>query len=82
VGRNYGWMFTAYGIAGIAGPQLAGYFKDSASDTAGPVVWMKPFIIAGVACLLGCIIMILLRPPKGIKKVSENNTRETKSKAA
>lgn len=64
VGRNYGWMFTAYGFAGIAGPQLAGHFKDSASDSAGPVVWMTPFIIAGVACIIGGIIMIIVKPPK------------------
>jgi MFS family permease len=30
VGSNYGWMFTAYGVAGLAGPLLAGYFKDAA----------------------------------------------------
>ena len=28
VGSNYGWMFTAYGIAGILGPQIAGYYKE------------------------------------------------------
>ncbi|WP_372650120.1 OFA family MFS transporter [Draconibacterium sp.] len=64
VGKNYGWMFTAYGIAGIAGPQLAGYCKDSANASSGPVVWMAPFIIAGVACLIGSVIILLTKPPK------------------
>lgn len=82
VGRNYGWMFTAYGIAGIAGPQLAGFFKDSAVDSSGPVVWMTPFIIAGVACILGGIIMIVVRPPKGEKKISENKKEEINYKVA
>ncbi|WP_320112946.1 OFA family MFS transporter [Draconibacterium orientale] len=64
VGKNYGWMFTAYGFAGIAGPQLAGHFKDSATVSSGPIVWMAPFIIAGVACLIGSVIILLTKPPK------------------
>ena len=64
VGNNYGWMFTAYGIAGILGPQLAGFFKDSAQGSGAPVVGMTPFIIAGVACLVGSIIMKLTNPPR------------------
>lgn len=63
LGNNYGWMFTAYGIAGILGPQLAGWFKDSASGSGAPVVWMTPFIIAGVACVVGAIIMVVTNPP-------------------
>jgi OFA family oxalate/formate antiporter-like MFS transporter len=82
VGINYGWMFTAYGIAGIAGPQLAGYFKDSAVDSSGPVVWMTPFIIAGVACILGGIIMIVIRPPKTNKSSTDKKLEETDLKAA
>jgi MFS family permease len=64
VGRNYGWMFTAYGFAGIIGPQMAGIFKDSACEGTGPCVWMTPFIIAGAVCILGGIIMIIVKPPK------------------
>ena len=64
LGRNYGWMFTAYGFAGILGPQLAGVFKDAAVASSGPKVWMTPFIIAGVVCLIGSVIMMLTKPPK------------------
>ncbi len=64
VGSNYGWMFTAYGIAGLAGPLLAGYFKDTAQGSSQPSVWMTPFIIAGVVCLLGAIIMSLTTRPR------------------
>jgi len=63
VGRNYGWVFTAYGVAGIAGPLLAGVFKDAASGGTSPVGWMTPFLIAGVACLLGAIIMMFTNRP-------------------
>jgi MFS family permease len=63
VGSNYGWMFTAYGVAGLTGPLLAGYFKDAAQGAAQPSVWMTPFIIAGVVCLLGAVIMSLTNRP-------------------
>ena len=62
VGTNYGWVFLSYGVAGIAGPQIAGYFKDHA---AGQVTaWMTPFIIAGVACLLAAALSLTLKKPK------------------
>ncbi|MCK4340318.1 MAG: OFA family MFS transporter [Phycisphaerae bacterium] len=34
VGTNYPFVFLAYGIAGIAGPYVAGYFKDAATKAA------------------------------------------------
>jgi MFS family permease len=64
VGRNYGWVFTSYGVAGILGPLLAGVFKDAAAGGASPVGWMTPFLIAGVACLIGALIMMFTHAPK------------------
>ncbi len=63
VGRNYGWVFSAYGVAGILGPLLAGYFKDAASGTGTPIGWMTPFLIAGISCLVGALIMMFTRSP-------------------
>ena len=63
VGSNYGWMFTAYGVAGLAGPLLAGYFKDAAQGASQPSVWMAPFMIAGGVCLLGAVIMAFTTRP-------------------
>lgn len=66
LGRNYGYVFTAYGVAGIAGPQLAGLFKDAASGSAGPIIWMAPFLIAGAVCLLGALLAArALQPEAG-----------------
>ncbi len=63
VGSNYPLVFLAYGVAGIAGPQVAGFFKDAAKG--GEVTaWMTPFIVAGVACLIAAGIGLLLKPPK------------------
>jgi len=64
VGKNYGYVFFAYGIAGIVGPQIAGIFKDAAKGATDPSAWLTPFIIAGVACLLGAVISIISKPPK------------------
>ncbi len=62
VGTNYGWVFLAYGVAGIAGPQVAGYFKDAASGDVN--AWTTPFIIGGVACLVAAVIALTLKAPK------------------
>jgi len=74
VGSNYGWIFTAYGVAGLAGPLLAGYFKDAAEGAAQPSVWMAPFIIAGVVCLLGAVVMLFMRRPTLSTGVSPSAT--------
>ncbi|PIF05073.1 MAG: MFS transporter [Draconibacterium sp.] len=63
VGENYGFVFFAYGIAGIAGPQIAGLFKDAAYGANDPSAWLTPFIIAGVACILGAAIILFIKTP-------------------
>lgn len=63
LGTNYPWVFLAYGIAGIVGPQIAGYFKDNAA-AAGVDAWKTPFIIAGVACLVAAALALMLRAPR------------------
>lgn len=62
VGTNYPWVFLAYGFAGIAGPQIAGYFKDHAAGDVN--AWKMPFIIAGIACLIAAALGLMLRAPK------------------
>lgn len=64
VGLNYGYVFVSYGIAGVIGPQIAGFFKDAAKGGNDPSVWITPFIIAGVACLLGAAITLISKPPR------------------
>jgi len=64
VGLNYGYILLSYGIAGVIGPQIAGYFKDTATGSSDPSIWVTPFIIAGVVCLLGAAITLLSKPPK------------------
>lgn len=54
VGANYPFVFTAYGIAGILGPQLAAYVKHSSG------VFLHAFIYAGIACLIGAALALTL----------------------
>ncbi len=81
VGSNYGWIFTAYGVAGLAGPLLAGYFKDAAQGAAQPSVWMAPFIIAGVVCLLGALVMLFTGRPRAIPQPVEAAGRGARARA-
>jgi MFS family permease len=80
IGKNYGFIFMAYGVAGILGPQLAGYFKDAATDAFQPGIWMTPFIIAGAACILAAIIMALTHAPKPKSFVSQEEKNTDTSK--
>ncbi|MDH5552831.1 MAG: OFA family MFS transporter [Nitrosomonas sp.] len=57
VGINYGLMFTAYGVAGIVGPILAG----NVFDITGSYLWA--FIPSGVACLIAAGISLGLKNP-------------------
>lgn len=64
LGPNYGWVFLAYAVAGIAGPQVAGFFKDAAATSgAGVAAWTTPFVIAAVACLIAAGIGFMLKKP-------------------
>ena len=50
VGRNYGWVFTAYGVGGIIGPIMAATIRDASQN------WVAAFVISGVACLVAAVI--------------------------
>jgi len=56
-GSNYGLLFTAWGLAGFAGPYIGGYLK----DTTG--TYYAPFLIAAALCALGTIIIFTTKPP-------------------
>lgn len=61
VGRNYGWVFTSYGVGGIIGPVMAGHFKDAGMGK-GVSAWMPAFVIAGVALIVVALLMTRLKP--------------------
>ena len=57
VGRNYGWVFLAYGVGGILGPIMGGRLGDLNN-------FPLAFTIAGVACLVAAVIAVSTKPPK------------------
>ncbi|HDP95420.1 MAG TPA: MFS transporter [Candidatus Aminicenantes bacterium] len=56
VGQNYGWVFLAYGIGGIAGPIMGGKLGDLGN-------FPFAFSICGILCLLAAVIISRVRPP-------------------
>jgi OFA family oxalate/formate antiporter-like MFS transporter len=57
-GSNYGLLFTAWGLAGFAGPWVGGYLKDSTGT------YYIPFICGAVLCALGTLILATTKPPE------------------
>ncbi len=68
IGENYGWVFLAYGFAGILGPLLAGLVKDLSINSTGIDFWLIPFLAASGACLIAMALTFFLNVP-GHKKV-------------
>jgi len=62
VGKNYGWVFLAYGVGGIVGPIMAGIFRD-AGVSKGVNAWMPAFIISGIVCLVAAVVSFLVKRP-------------------
>jgi OFA family oxalate/formate antiporter-like MFS transporter len=67
VGRNYGWVFTAYGVGGILGPIMASVARDVWQN------WLVAFVVSGVACLVAAIIAFTLKPPAALPSAAEPN---------
>ncbi|MDF1540133.1 MAG: OFA family MFS transporter [Candidatus Thorarchaeota archaeon] len=55
VGKNYGVMFTAYGIAGIVGGLLAGSFKDATGS------YFMAFAITGILAIIAVVLILIVK---------------------
>jgi OFA family oxalate/formate antiporter-like MFS transporter len=53
-GVNYGWIFTAYGVAGILGPVVGGVLFDVTAQ------YVMAFVFAGILCFVaaGCAVVV------------------------
>lgn len=56
LGHNYGIVFSAWGIGGVTGPQIAGFITD-ATGTYQTAFWM-----AAVLCVVGAMIGFVIKP--------------------
>jgi len=54
IGMNYGWIFTAYGVAGILGPVVGGVLFDATQS------YVMAFVFAGILCFIaaGCSVVV------------------------
>ncbi|GAB4139275.1 L-lactate MFS transporter [Thermopirellula anaerolimosa] len=71
VGANYGWVFTSYGLGGIVGPILGGWFGDFAKNSGSLTAWLVPFLVAAGACLLAAFLAAMLKSPKAASQAVE-----------
>lgn len=57
-GSNYGLLFTAWGLAGFAGPYVGGMLLDSTKS------YSAPFLVAAVIVALSVVVLWLIKPPE------------------
>ncbi len=61
-GMNYGWIFTAYGVAGILGPVVGGVLFDVTEQ------YVLAFVFAGILCFVAAassvVVWALARRPR------------------
>lgn len=79
VGENYGWVFLAYGLAGIFGPLLAGMVKDASGNFSGIDFWLIPFLAAAGACLVAMVLTFFLKIPQVHKEKVKTRTEKSDS---
>ena len=60
-GSNYGLLFTAWGLAGFAGPYVAGFLLDMYK------VYLIPFIVAAVIVAIAVGVLFVTKPPPRIE---------------
>lgn len=53
-GVNYGWIFTAYGVAGILGPVVGGVMYDATQQ------YILAFVFAGILCFLAAASAVVI----------------------
>jgi MFS transporter, OFA family, oxalate/formate antiporter len=57
LGVNYGLMFTAFGVAGVTGPYIAGRIRDAYGS------YHTAFTISAIMLLVGAALALLLKAP-------------------
>jgi MFS transporter, OFA family, oxalate/formate antiporter len=75
LGVNYGLVFTAFGVAGVTGPLLAGKIRDASGN------YHNAFIISAVMLLIGAALALLLKAPR-IETTAHSTTANEAKPAA
>ena len=73
LGVNYGLMFTAFGVAGVSGPYVAGWIRDTFGS------YNNAFLLSGGMLLAGCLLIMTMGPreknPAFTQRVNQQNVR-------
>ena len=54
-GQNYGWMFTAYGVAAVVGPMLASNIREGSGS------YTQAFLVSSIMAIGGFLLMFLFK---------------------
>ncbi|MGA2962254.1 MAG: OFA family MFS transporter [Candidatus Korobacteraceae bacterium] len=68
-GINYGLLFTAWGVAGIIGPRIGGYFYTQTHSYKGAFMWAAALAAVALVCEM------LAKRPAAPKAAAENLVR-------
>jgi MFS transporter, OFA family, oxalate/formate antiporter len=69
MGMNYGLVLLGFGVAAVASPFVAGYFKDL---TGG---FGTAFLITSIAAYAGVVLIFFLKPPSTPKAVEKTGVK-------
>ncbi|MCM3876930.1 MAG: OFA family MFS transporter [Thermoanaerobaculia bacterium] len=64
LGANYGYLFTAWGVAGVGGPFMIDFIKTQTGAFTNAM-----YITAG-ACVVGIILTLIAKPPKPVAETA------------
>ncbi len=64
LGQIYGYILTAWGVAGIVGPFIAAFVKDRTGSYTGALVWIAVMLI------IAAVIPFFVKKPAGEPKVA------------
>lgn len=64
LGANYGYLFTAWGIAGVGGPFMIDFIKTATG------AFTNAMYITAAACVVGIVLAALAKPPKPVAETA------------
>lgn len=70
-GLNYSFAFTAWGLAALIGPIMAGRVADSTKALYGKPVYQEAYVISGILLVIAAVVALLTKAPKPMALASD-----------
>jgi OFA family oxalate/formate antiporter-like MFS transporter len=74
LGVNYGLVFSAFGVAGVTGPYLAGKIRDASGS------YHNAFLVCAIMLLVGAVLALVLSPPTAGAMLENSDLTDQKRK--